>query len=132
MPVRYLLGLSQGTAIPCPSPDRPLTQGMSAQGMTAMPSLCPLLQGMGSKGWHSYPESKPLRQGWDGTASFAWTCVWTPWMLNVVSDFTKASHAVYMMSLHTAQICIVRLGVHCGTIKNPLGAGYFYWGSAQG
>ena len=64
---------------PCPSPDRPLTQGMgfpgrssltqgmSAQGMTAIPSRCPLLQGMGSKGWHSYPESKPLRQGmgWD-------------------------------------------------------------------
>jgi hypothetical protein len=50
-------------SIPWPSPDCPLTQGMSAQGMTAIPSLCPLLQGMGSKGWHSSPESEPLRQG---------------------------------------------------------------------
>ena len=56
----------QGTAIPGPSADCPLPQGMSAQGMTAIPSLCPLLQGLGSKGWHSSPESEPLRQvmGW--------------------------------------------------------------------
>ena len=60
--------LGQAIAIPWPSPDCPLTQGMSAQGMTAIPSLCPLPQGMGSKGWHSSPESEPLRQlqgmGW--------------------------------------------------------------------
>ena len=38
--------LGQGTAITWPSPDCPLTQRMSAQGMTAIPSLCPLLQGL--------------------------------------------------------------------------------------
>ena len=69
-------------SIPWPSPDCPLTQGMSAQGMTAIPSLCPLLQEMGSKGWHSSLDSEPLRQamGWVRTnmicrvraAQFCW------------------------------------------------------------
>jgi hypothetical protein len=60
-----------GDCHPLASPGCPLTKGMSAQGMTAIPSLCPLLQGMGSKAWHSSPESEPLRKlegmGWGRT-----------------------------------------------------------------
>ena len=37
--------------------------GMSALGMTAIPSLCPLVQGMGLQGWHSSPASEPFFQG---------------------------------------------------------------------